>query len=170
MKTHVLEREQWIPRELSTVFDFFANAENLGRITPDWMHFRILSPLPIEMRKGTRIDYTIRLAGVPMRWRTRIETWEPGRCFSDVAERGPYALWEHTHSFTGHEGGVLMVDRVRYALPLGPLGRVAHALAVRAMLSAIFDYRFQRIRELLGDGGPRASELTARQAPMTGEP
>ena len=151
MKTYLLAREQWIPRDLSTVFDFFAAAENLERLTPDWLHFRIRTPLPLEMREGTRIDYTIRLAGVPMRWRTRIETWQPGRSFSDVQERGPYALWEHTHEFRAHGDGVLMVDRVRYALPLGPLGRAVHALAVRATLSAIFDYRFGRIRELLGE-------------------
>ena len=45
-------------------------------------------------------------------------------------------------------GGVLMLDRVRYALPFGPLGRVTHALAVRSALSAIFDYRYDRIREI----------------------
>lgn len=149
MKTYLLEREQWIHRPLPEVFGFFARAENLGRITPPWMHFRIRTPLPIEMRVGARIDYTIRLAGVPVRWRTRIVAWEPMRHFEDVQERGPYALWEHAHHFAAREGGVLMADRVRYALPLGPLGRGVHALAVRAALAAIFDHRFQRIRALL---------------------
>lgn len=150
MKSYLLEREQWIPRPVPEVFDFFARAENLGRITPPWMHFRIRTPLPIEMRVGARIDYTIRLAGVPVRWRTRISAWEPMRGFEDVQERGPYALWEHAHRFAARDGGVLMTDRVRYALPLGLLGRGAHALAVRAALAAIFDHRFQRIREILG--------------------
>lgn len=150
METYLLEREQWIPRPLPEVFEFFARAENLGRITPPWMHFRIRTPLPIEMRVGTRIEYTIRLAGLPLHWRTRITTWEPMRRFEDVQERGPYALWEHEHRFAVREGGVLMADRVRYALPLGVLGRGVHALAVRAVLAAIFDHRFQRIRALLG--------------------
>jgi ligand-binding SRPBCC domain-containing protein len=150
MKTYLLEREQWIPRTLPDVFEFFARAENLGRITPPWLHFRIHSPLPIEMRAGARIDYTIRLAGLPLRWRTRIASWEPMRYFEDVQERGPYALWEHEHRFATREGGVLMADRVRYALPFGPLGRGVHALVVRASLAAVFDHRFQRIRALLG--------------------
>lgn len=149
MKTYLLERKQWISRSLSETFEFFARAENLGRITPPWLHFRIRSQLPIQMRVDARIDYTIRLAGVPLRWRTRIAAWEPERCFVDVQERGPYALWEHTHLFEPRESGVRMTDRVRYALPLGWLGQAANALAVRSALASIFDYRFQSIQTLL---------------------
>ena len=86
-----------------------------------------------------------------MRWRTRITAWEPETRFVDVQERGPYALWEHHHHFIALGEGVRVIDRVRYALPLGPIGRVAHALAVRASLSGIFDYRYERVRELLND-------------------
>jgi ligand-binding SRPBCC domain-containing protein len=150
MKTYLLEREQWIRKPLSDVFGFFARPENLGRITPPWMNFRIRTPLPIEMFAGTRIDYTIRLAAVPMRWRTHLASWEPEKRFVDVQERGPYARWEHTHTFTRHGDGVLIGDRVRYALPLGGIGQVAHVLGVRRTLKAIFDYRFRCVRELLG--------------------
>lgn len=154
MKTHRLERDQWVPRPPSVVFDFFSRAENLGEITPPWMHFEIRTPVPIEMREGTLIDYRIRLAGLPVRWRTRITLWQPGRRFVDEQVRGPYALWQHVHEFVEKDGGVLVTDRVRYALPLGALGGIVHALAVRATLSAIFDYRFHRIAELLGRDGP----------------
>jgi len=149
VKTYLLEREQHIARPLAEVFDFFARVENLGRITPPWLHFRIHSPLPIQIRVGTQIDYTIRLAGVPLRWRTRIVVWEPERRFVDLQERGPYALWEHAHEFAPRGAGVKMTDRVRYALPLGWLGRAAHAVAVRRALAAIFDYRAARIDALL---------------------
>jgi len=150
MRIHRLEREQWVPGPLPAVFDFFSRAENLERITPGWLHFRIRTPLPIEMRVGTRIEYTIRLAGVPLRWRTRVSAWEPERHFADFQESGPYALWDHHHAFRAIGDGVLLSDRVRYALPFGPLGRATHALAVRAALAAIFDTRFLRIREILG--------------------
>jgi ligand-binding SRPBCC domain-containing protein len=156
VKTYLLEREQWIPRALPVVFDFFSRAENLGRITPPWLHFRFRTPLPVEMRVGARIEYTLHLVGVPLRWCTRIAVWEPERRFVDEQERGPYALWEHSHLFEPTGPGVLMTDRVRYALPLGRLGRVAHALAVRAALAAIFDFRFRQVRTLLAgeDGSP----------------
>ena len=150
MTPYVLERQQWISRPLGEVFDFFSRAENLGSLTPPWLHFRIRTPDPIEMRKGAEIEYTIRLAVLPMRWRTRIDVWEPEKHFVDVQERGPYALWEHLHEFMPLGSGVLMTDRVRYALPLGAIGRLVHALAVRAALGAIFEYRYARIRELLG--------------------
>lgn len=162
MKVYQLEREQWIPAPLERVAAFFADAGNLDAITPPWLRFRILTPLPIEMRADARIEYQLRLAGVPLRWRTRIAKWDPPHGFVDVQERGPYALWEHTHRFRPLGAGVLMADVVRYALPLGPLGALAHAAGVRAALAAIFDHRFDRIRELFGDpfGPAPAAEET----------
>ena len=59
------------------------------------------------MEQGAIIDYTIRLAGVPLRWRTVIDEWDPPHAFRDVQVRGPYATWEHTHEFVSHEGGTL---------------------------------------------------------------
>jgi len=146
MKVHLLEREQWIPAPIARVFAFFSDAYNLEAITPPWVHFRIHTPRPIELRADARIEYELRLAGVPFRWRTRIATWDPPHGFVDVQERGPYALWEHAHAFAPCGGGVLMADRVRYALPFGPLGALAHAVVVRAALAAIFDFRFAAVR------------------------
>jgi len=148
VKVYELHREQWIPAPPERVFPFFADAHNLERITPPWLGFRILTPGPIEIEVGTRIEYALRLAGVPLRWRTRIAEWKPGESFVDTQERGPYALWEHHHHFRPLGSGVHMTDLVRYALPLGWLGRVAHRVAVRAALDAIFDHRAREIRGL----------------------
>lgn len=148
MKTYTLHREQWIPAPIERVFPFFADAGNLERITPVWLGFRILTPRPIEIATDARIDYSLRLVGIPVRWRTRIAEWKPDEGFSDCQERGPYALWEHRHEFREMGGGVLMTDTVHYALPLGWLGRLAHALGVRSALAAIFDHRAREIRRL----------------------
>lgn len=149
-RIHILEREQWLPASPEQVFAFFSDAGNLDAITPPWVGFRFITPLPIAMQKDARIEYQLRLAGVPLRWRTRIVTWDPPHGFLDVQESGPYALWEHLHQFAPCDGGVFMRDLVRYALPLGPLGALASPL-VRASLAAIFDYRFATIRERFGD-------------------
>jgi hypothetical protein len=133
------------------VFGFFSRAENLSLITPPWMHFEMRSPLPIEMGRGAQIDYRIRLLGLPMAWRTRITEWKRGERFVDIQERGPYAMWEHTHEFRERGSGVLMTDRVDYRLPFGVIGRVTRALAVRATLSAIFDFRYRRVQEIYAD-------------------
>jgi hypothetical protein len=147
---HLLERTQVVPLPRARVFDFFSDARNLEAITPGFLHFSILPPVPVEIREGTRIDYRLSLLGVPFRWRTRIEAWQPGVRFVDVQERGPYATWRHTHTFTDVEGGTRVDDRVEYRLPLGPLGDAAHGLLVRRMLARIFDHRRERIAALLG--------------------
>lgn len=150
-----LERSQLIACPLSEVFTFFSAAENLEAITPPFLRFRIVTALPIDMREGTRIDYSLSLWGLPMSWRTKITCWEPDVRFIDEQESGPYALWRHLHEFEALAGGTRMRDRVDYQLPMGPLGSVAHALLVRRSLQAIFDYRGRAIArqfgEVLGD-------------------
>jgi len=147
---YVLRRQAFIPAPLDEVFEFFSNAHNLERITPDWLHFRVLTTDPTEMKVGARIRIRLRIAGIPVGWDTCITRWEPGESFVDRQERGPYRFWDHTHTFEPIGDGVLMGDIVRYALPFGPLGGLAHALWVRGALAQIFDYRLERIGQIFG--------------------
>jgi ligand-binding SRPBCC domain-containing protein len=137
---HSLHTELTVPRPLHEVFDFFADAGNLELLTPPELRFRILTPLPMEMREGALIEYRLSLYGLRFGWRTRITVWEPGRRFVDLQERGPYRLWEHSHRFEASSDGTRVLDVVRYELPLQPLGEVAHPL-VRRQLDAIFRHR-----------------------------
>jgi ligand-binding SRPBCC domain-containing protein len=150
VRTHVLERYQVVARPREEVFAFFADPRNLEALTPAFLRFQILPPVPSRIEAGTLIDYRLRLFGVPFTWRTRIESVEPGRSFVDVQLRGPYALWEHAHGFEDVAWGTRVTDRVRYVLPLGPLGELAHPLLVRRTLERIFDHRRERVVELLG--------------------
>jgi ligand-binding SRPBCC domain-containing protein len=151
VKVHLLERSQRVAIPAGRAFGLYADAANLEPMTPPWLHFRLTSPGPVTMEPGALLDYTLRLHGVPIRWTTRIETWSPPTGFVDSQAKGPYALWEHTHAFEEDgEGGTVIHDRVRYALPLGPLGAVAHRLFVRRDLRRIFDYRAQAFERLVG--------------------
>jgi ligand-binding SRPBCC domain-containing protein len=141
MRAHTLAREQLVERPVAEVFDFFAQARNLEAITPPWLGFAVLTPEPIEMRPGTLIEYRLSLHRVPVRWLTRIEAWEPGRLFVDRQVRGPYKVWHHRHEFEPHPRGTVVRDRVRYALPLGPLGAAARLAFVRRDLERIFEFR-----------------------------
>ena len=152
MADHLLTARLHLPAPRERVFAFFSRAENLGRITPPEMAFRILTPLPIEMREGALIDYRIGLHGIPMKWRTRITRWVPGVEFVDEQLRGPYAKWVHRHTFRDDgAGGTIVEDEVRYRLPFGVLGRMGHFL-VRRQLERIFAYRTERVRQLVGTG------------------
>jgi hypothetical protein len=150
MNSHTLEREIWVPTPIEEVFAFFSDASNLETMTPDWLRFEIATPTPIAMRAGAMIEYRIRWRFVALRWLTEIVEWSPPFQFVDVQVRGPYKLWHHTHEFEAIDGGTLVRDAVRYVLPLGPLGRVAHQLAVRRDLERVFDYRTRRIVALFG--------------------
>lgn len=148
--TYRIRTDQTLERPLDLVFDFFSDAGNLETITPPELRFEILTPQPIPMAAGTRIEYRLRLFGVPFRWRTVISVWEPGRRFVDEQESGPFALWVHEHVFDSPTPTSTRIrDEVRYALPLEPFGRIAHPI-VRARLDRIFSYREARVRELLG--------------------
>ncbi len=151
--TYVLEAEQVVRRSRHGVFTFFADPENLDTITPDGLRFEILTPRPIAMRPGALIAYRLRLLGVPFRWLTRIEAFQPEERFVDVQLRGPYRRWRHTHEFVEVAEGTMIRDRVEYQLPFGPLGELAHALFVRRRLDAIFAHRRRRIAELLEGRG-----------------
>jgi ligand-binding SRPBCC domain-containing protein len=150
MRVHLLERAQRLPVPPEAVFPFFADAFNLEAITPGWLRFRVLTPGPVTMAEGTLLAYRLRLHGLPLRWLTRIEAWEPPLRFVDVQVRGPYRLWHHTHSFEPDGDGTIMRDRVRYALPLGPLGELAHVALVRRELDRIFAFRHAVVRARLG--------------------
>lgn len=145
-----LRREQWVPRPRREIFAFFANAMNLELLTPNWLRFSVLTPEPIPMRPGTTILYKLHWHGIPLRWTTEITRWEPEHRFEDIQRSGPYRLWHHTHSFEEVNRGTLMTDHVRYSLPLGPFGQIAHTLTVRRNVEAIFDYRHRQIEAMFG--------------------
>jgi ligand-binding SRPBCC domain-containing protein len=147
MTIFTLQREIVLPRPLAEVFAFFSDARNLQTITPDWLHFSILTPAPIEMRVGTLIDYWLRVRGLPLRWRSEITVWQPPHRFVDEQRRGPYRQWIHEHAFEAVAGGTLCRDSVRYAV-FG--GKIVERLFVRRDVKTIFDHRERKLRELFG--------------------
>ena len=99
---------------LEEVFAFFSKAENLQKLTPEWLYFKILTPLPIKMEEGTLIDYQLKLHGIPVKWRTRITEWSPPYAFTDEQIKGPYRAWIHRHTFAEIKDGTLMTDKISY--------------------------------------------------------
>jgi len=148
MATHTMTTWQWLPRPRDEVFAFFSDARNLQRITPDFLRFQLLTSGPITMRPGTLIDYRLTLRGVPLRWRTKITTWEPPVRFADIQLRGPYAEWCHTHTFEEEDGGTLVRDTVGYRL-WGPslVTGLVNRILVAPDTKRIFEFRHKALAE-----------------------
>jgi ligand-binding SRPBCC domain-containing protein len=157
MTDFILERRFWLPRPRPEVFEFFADPRNLVTLNRPAARLRWLAPPPARLAAGSVLDFSMRVAGVPLRWRVMVREFDPPYRFIDAQLWGPFARWEHRHRFlegperedSGGPPGTWVEDRVTYRLPLGPLGRLAHALAGRRQIAARFDYREARARQLL---------------------
>ena len=146
----ILERITTVDAPLEEVFRFFSDPRNLGKITPPAMGFNILAAPDRALRVGDRIEYRIKVLGMPLRWVTRITSWRQNESFSDFQEKGPYRRWLHTHTFRASGNGVEMHDRVEYELPLGWVGELAAGWFIRRQLRGIFDYRAEAIHAAFG--------------------
>jgi hypothetical protein len=145
----VLQRQQKLSAPRDEVFGFFSDPSNLEVLTPPWLHFKI-EQHPGALSEGALIRYSLRLHGIPLHWKTRIEDWQPGVSFVDTQLAGPYKLWHHTHEFSDTEGGTLIRDIVRYKVPLGPLGDLAQRILVKPDTEKIFDFRYDAIKREFG--------------------
>ncbi|WP_415063806.1 TIGR01777 family oxidoreductase [Bdellovibrio sp.] len=137
----VFYAEQFVPEPPEKIFSFFQDAHNLEKITPPTLNFHIERISTPEVKQGTLIDYRLKIHGVPAAWKTEIDEWQPPYKFVDNQLRGPYRLWHHTHEFRPFCGGTLLVDRVRYRLPLGYIGWLMGANFVRQDVENIFAFR-----------------------------
>jgi len=153
--TRLFVARQWISGDPTTHFPFFSAAENLETITPPWLNFRIIGKSTANIQEGTLIDYKLRIKGLPVKWRTRIENWDPPHKFVDTQLRGPYRTWHHTHLFEKLGGGTLMTDRVLYRMYFWPFGDVGLPM-VKNDVKAIFNYRKQVIEKILGSKSVRS--------------
>jgi uncharacterized protein len=142
---------QWVNAPVEQVFKFFSNEKNLERLTPENLHFHVLKKSTEQMMAGTLIDYDLKIHGVPVSWRTKIDEWQPPHRFVDTQLWGPYSLWRHTHTFESLAGGTLMKDSVQYSLPGGGLGRAAGLWYVKRDVEKIFSFRRQKINESSSD-------------------
>lgn len=147
-EVHTLIRKTLIDKNITDVFAFFGKAENLNRITPPNLGFKIVTDIPVEMKKGTIIEYKIKLNGIPFIWKSEITKWDPPFCFEDTQLKGPYKIWIHEHKFEDKDGSTLMTDTINYLSPGGIFEFIPHNLIVKKKVEAIFDYRDKTIKEI----------------------
>ena len=154
MADYIIERRLWLPRPRPDVFAFFADPRNIIVVQPKWARPTWRAEPPARLDAGALLDFSVRIGGVPVRWRVMVREFDPPFRFVDVQLWGPFARWEHRHRFlegpvTEGQGpvGTWIEDRVTYRLPGGPLGRAAHALGAGRRITGLFDFREARLRE-----------------------
>lgn len=155
MEIYYYKTEQFLNTDMNTAWDFFSSAKNLAAITPPELGFKILTNLDEkDIYEGMLIEYTVRpLFGIPLHWKTEIWKIKKPEMFIDKQLKGPYKIWEHTHIFIQEEKGVLMKDEVKYKLPFGIIGQMAHSLIVRKKIEGIFNYRKEILKKIFKENG-----------------
>jgi hypothetical protein len=148
-KLHYINVKQWVPRQKSEVWEFFATEKNLEKITPEFLNFHVVSMDTPSIQKGTKIQYRLKLHGFPMKWLTLIKEWRVGESFVDFQLKGPYSIWHHRHVFTEFSGGTLIEDFVEFKLPFWPFGSVSIPF-VRKDVGQIFNHRQNVLFDYLG--------------------
>jgi ligand-binding SRPBCC domain-containing protein len=148
VRVRTFTTELWLPCPPEALFAFFGDAHNLDVLTPGWLHFRILTPQPILMQRGTLIDYRLRWHGLPLSWRTQISEWHPPHCFVDRQVKGPYRQWVHEHIFEARDGGTLLRDRVDYAVPGWLIEPALSRWIITPDVERIFTYRQRKMAQL----------------------
>jgi ligand-binding SRPBCC domain-containing protein len=147
-RVRTFETELWLAKPIDEIFAFFSDAANLQVLTPPWLHFRILTRMPLALSQGALVEYRIRWRGLPIFWQTEIAVWEPPFRFVDRQIKGPYRLWVHDHHFESMNGGTLMRDRIDYAVPGWLLEPWIEKFIVGPDVRRIFDFRRKQMMEL----------------------
>jgi ligand-binding SRPBCC domain-containing protein len=149
---YYFKTEHLLPISIEMAWSFFSSPKNLALITPPEMEFKILTKLDDkEIYEGLLIDYTVKpVMGIPLNWQTEIFKVDKPHNFADRQLKGPYKIWEHTHTFIQKENGTLMIDELKYQIPLGILGQLAHTIFVKEKVAEIFKFRESALEKIFG--------------------
>ena len=147
---YTLEQEQLVNADLERCWNFLKSPANLNLITPDDLHFQIVSSVPEDMYNGLIIEYRISIPVIGVqRWVAEIKHIRQNQSFVDEQRIGPYTFWYHYHELLATPDGTTLIDRVYYGVPYSIFGRLLHSLFIRKTLERIFTYRHAKLAELL---------------------
>lgn len=142
-----VKEAQFISRPVHEIISFFRTPENLSKLTPKEMNFKMLEGSDPEVKDKAIFNYQFNKYGLPMKWQSRIEDDENEAVFIDIQTKGPYKKWVHTHEFHSSKNGTLILDKVKYNMPFGILGNLALPI-VQKDISKIFEYRKKALNEI----------------------
>lgn len=138
---HEYTAQQWLPVKVNECFSFFNDSNNLEKVMPPWLGFSITEQSNSEIQEGTILEYKIKFHGIPCKGISKIESWQKNVQFMDHQLKGPFNLWEHTHSFRALSGGTLVQDKIVYSLPMGMFGDIFTSKKAQRNIEKMFQHR-----------------------------
>lgn len=139
-------KESFIRAPAERVFAFHELPDALQRLTPEWMHVRILQTA-VSLAVGQRAIVEARvLPGLTVRLESEHTAYDPPRSFEDTLRRGPFRHWVHRHTVTPTDGGAILRDEIDYTLPFLLGDGITARVFVQRRLRALFEYRHEATR------------------------
>lgn len=140
-------KSSYINCEVSDLFDFHLDTNNLTYITPSDTKVELLTkdfkPIQSQILKIKSTKYFI-----PMYWEVKIEKIDNPNLLVDLALKSPFAFWEHKHIFIKHGNMSELKDVITYSLPFGFIGKIFNFL-IKKDIEKMFNYRHKMTKEIL---------------------
>lgn len=100
-----------VAASLEDVAAFHRQSDSMGAITPPPIIVQVHAA-PALLAEGDTMDFTLWLGPLPLRWLARIEQVTP-ISFVDRQVHGPFARWEHHHTFVPlSDQSITIIDEV----------------------------------------------------------
>lgn len=132
---------------LGRVAEFHSRADSMAAITPPPIIVRI-HQTPAVLKDGDQMDFTLWLGLLPVHWLAHVEAVSPDG-FTDRQLRGPFAAWEHRHTFIAvNEHTTDVVDEITLQFRLHPLWYPV-GLGMWLGLPMLFAWRAWKTQKLL---------------------
>ncbi len=130
------------------VYQFFADPNNLVRLSPPAVGLQIMHGAQSPIAPGQTLHIRVRPFGWAMDFTSQITQVEIGSLFEDQAHGGLFKRWIHQHRFTDHGNGTMIEDVVHYDVGGGAVGRLMHGLIIRRQMAAMFRFRHRQFMEI----------------------
>jgi len=86
--------------------------------------------------------------GLPHVHESKITAFDPPHFFKDTMERGRFRRFEHEHHFSEVDGHTLMLDYVRFSMPLGLVGRMVGRQVVMPHMVKLLRKRLMLLKRI----------------------
>ena len=132
-----------MPVSADDLYAWHARPAAFPRLNPPWENVEVVAKEGTFGVEPYRVTMRTPVVG-PFKGTLVSEAYDfrPGEGFQDRQLSGPFAAWNHTHTFTpAGPDASLLEDRIDYRVPLGLAGNLVAGGAIRKRLGRMFRYR-----------------------------